>query len=82
MYPVAETQENNEPPDPDGPALVPMGRDWRFLAKLLVGLALGAIVAAFVGWKLQSAAARAGSNLLRPGASVIPPAGPIAPSRD
>jgi hypothetical protein len=76
LYPVTAKQENNEAPDPEELPLVPLGRDWPFLLRLVLGLVLAVLAAVFVASKLPGAAARAGSNLLRPGASVIPPTHP------
>lgn len=53
--------------------LEPMGRDRSFLVRLVAAILVGAIVAAFVGWKLQHAASGCGAGLIRPGTSVIPP---------
>ncbi len=57
----------------DENSLVPMGRDWRFVFRLVSLLVIAGMSAAFVGYKLQRAAAGCGASLVRPGASVIPP---------
>lgn len=56
----------------DESSLVPVGRDRRFLVRLVL-LALVALVASsFVALKLQRAAGSCGASLIRPGATVIP----------
>lgn len=59
--------------------LEPMRRDSRFLVRLGLALLVGAMAAAFVGWKIQSAASGCGSGLIRPGTTVIPPPGSGTP---
>jgi len=69
------------PPDPvphgsgtvDEATLVPVGRDRRFVARLVLLCAVAVLAAAFVGARLQRAAGSCGASLIRPGASVIPP---------
>jgi hypothetical protein len=60
------------PPPPDDDEDLPVTRDYSFLVKLVVALALGVVAAALIGWKLQSVAAGCGSSLVRPGGTVIP----------
>ena len=58
----------------DESALLPVERDRRFLFRLVALILVGVIGAAFVGAKLKGWAGACGAGLIRPGASVIPPA--------
>lgn len=64
-------------PEPTGAVdeatLEPVGRDHRFVVRLVLLLLVGLIAAAFVGSKLQGAAGSCGASLVRPGSTVIPP---------
>ena len=53
--------------------LQPVGRDWRFVYRLVAALLVALVVASFLAWKLKGAAASCGAGLVRPGSSVIPP---------
>jgi hypothetical protein len=57
----------------DENSLVPVGRDWRFVGRLVALLLVGLIAAAFVGAKLKGFAGDCGAGLIRPGSTVIPP---------
>lgn len=69
-----------DPPDRHGAprdlGLEPVGRDPRFLVRLILALLVGLIAASYVGLKLKGAASGCGSGLIRPGTTVIPPEHP------
>ncbi len=72
-----------DPPDPPPGAprdleLEPVGRDPRFVVRLILALIVGLIAASYVGLKLKGAASGCGSGLIRPGTTVIPPGQPRA----
>lgn len=52
----------------------PVGRDYRFLFRLVAALLVGVAVAAWVGMRARTAAASCGAGLIRPGSTVIPAA--------
>ena len=56
----------------DESSLQPVGRDRRFIVRLVLLSLAAVIAAAFVGARLQRAAGSCGSSLVRPGSTVIP----------
>jgi hypothetical protein len=62
-----------EPPPTDDLEDLPIKRDYGFLVKLILALLVGLAAALVIGWKMQSAAAHCGANLVRPGSTVVPP---------
>ncbi len=79
----SEVHEKAAPAAPsDSPAAVPagdgkldlepVGRNPRFVIRLVLALLVGLIAAAFVGMKLKGVAANCGAGLVRPGESVVP----------
>ncbi len=68
-------EEPNTPPSSghvDESTLLPVGRDRRFVYRLVAALLVGIIAAAFVGAKLKGWAGTCGAGLIRPGSTVIP----------
>ncbi|MDP3279239.1 MAG: hypothetical protein Q8Q09_28875 [Deltaproteobacteria bacterium] len=55
--------------------LEPVGRDSRFVFRLVSALILGAFAALVIGAWMRGAAANCGSKILQPGATVIPASG-------
>lgn len=70
-----EPQPEREPPSTgtvDESSLVPVGRDRRFIVRLVLLSLVAVVAAAFVGSRLQRVAGACGANLVRPGSTVIP----------
>lgn len=57
----------------DDLGLEPVGRDRKFLVRLVLCCLVGVIAAGFVGLKLRTAAGSCGASLVRPGGTVIEP---------
>lgn len=76
LYPRAMQEPQGEP-EPRGTVdestLEPVGRDRRFVVRLVLLLLVGLLAATFVGSKLQRAAGSCGADLVQPGSTVIPP---------
>jgi hypothetical protein len=60
----------------DESTLVPVGRDRRFVVRLVLLLLAGTTAATFVGGYLQRRASACGRGLITPGSTVIPPQAP------
>jgi hypothetical protein len=58
----------------DGPPLdlEPVGRDGRFIYRLVAGSIVATLAVVFIGGWARGAAAHCGSGLIRPGSTVIP----------
>lgn len=70
-----EQQPERTPPSTgtvDESSLVPIGRDRRFIVRLVSLSLVAVLAAAFVGARLQRAAGSCGASLVRPGSTVIP----------
>ena len=71
--------ELNQPEEPassgtvDEKSLEPVGRDSRFIYRLVLLFVLAIIGAVILGAWMRGAAAHCGANLVRPGSTVIPP---------
>lgn len=69
--------EQPSEPQPTGKVdeseLEPVTRDSRFIVRLALALAVGAMLAITVGAWMRGAAANCGASIVRPGSTVIPP---------